>query len=567
MTADKRAAQKEKSGASAAGPADGGGAPASVAAAGAVAGAGAGAGASAGVAAGAAAAGRQVDVAPLDQLIVIRHEQARLDQFRERADSLRAQVDEPVFRRVVEDYTRRHGTLERRADPLKAQARGEYRTLLDWRAGVESAHEDARLIRQELQFRHAVGELDEAALDVQVQGPEDTLAQCRAELASIDALTARFVEAFGSAETLAAEMRAEAEMGAAADAGADADADSEGRAELRAHAGAVADSEAATDADAGAGAHVGASAGTHTTADIAADAAGDAADGAAVDAGADAASLAAVRIAGIDEASSRSDVGTHAGPDASAQPGAHSGAQAGAVADTIAGWPTAAETLAPGHADASSASGAFDAHGQASPGAAGVASDTLIAGPSEPARFATVEDEVRGAFPAAMTSTVGVLIELLTAAGMPLASDPAAAAAHVGVRHQLGASTTIGRSEESQVRVVNPSVSRQHAVITVTPTGYALHDLHSQNGTFINGERVDASLLMDGDEVIFGDAAFLFRLMVSGVSSHHEPVSGQTSGASASSDADAGRAAGGGRSTAAWSGPGGVVSPTGPTAI
>lgn len=565
MTADKRAAQKEKSGASAAGPADGAGAPASVVAAGAVA------GGAAGAAAGAAPPGRQVDVAPLDQLIAIRHEQARLDQFRERADSLRAQVDEPVFRRVVEDYTRRHGTLERRADPLKAQARGEYRTLLDWRAGVESAHEDARLIRQELQFRHAVGELDEAALDVQVQGPEETLAQCRAELASIDALTARFVEAFGSAETLAAEMRAEAET--VTDADADADADSEGHAELDARAGAVADSAAEAEADAGA--QLGAHAGTHATADIAA----DVADDAAVDAGADAASLAAVRVAGIDEGSSRTDAGAHDGPDASAQPGAppvaqpgaqpwaHPGAQAGAVAETIAGWATPAETIAPAHGDASSASGPFDARGQASPGAVGVASDTLIAGPSEPARFATVEDEARGAFPEVMTSTVGVLIELLTAAGMPLASDSTAAAAHVGVRHQLGASTTIGRSEDSQVRVVNPSVSRQHAVITVTPAGYALHDLHSQNGTFINGERVDASLLMDGDEVIFGDAAFLFRLMVSGVSSAGEPLPGPTANASTSSDADAGRAASGSRSSAAWSGPGGVVSPTAPTEI
>src|SRR5690606_17661729 len=41
--------------------------------------------------------------------------------------------------------------------------------------------------------------------------------------------------------------------------------------------------------------------------------------------------------------------------------------------------------------------------------------------------------------------------------------------------------------------------------------GVILRDLESANGTFVNGERISARQLFDGDRVRFGDQAFVFE--------------------------------------------------------
>lgn len=69
----------------------------------------------------------------------------------------------------------------------------------------------------------------------------------------------------------------------------------------------------------------------------------------------------------------------------------------------------------------------------------------------------------------------------------------------------------IGRNEESEIFLVDPSVSRTHAVIEVDGAEPIVHDLGSTNGTFINGERVVARSLHDGDEVTFGNTIMRFE--------------------------------------------------------
>ena len=57
------------------------------------------------------------------------------------------------------------------------------------------------------------------------------------------------------------------------------------------------------------------------------------------------------------------------------------------------------------------------------------------------------------------------------------------------------------------------SVSRLHALIQKRDTGdYALVDLGSRNGSFVNSKRVSVPLvLQDGDRMVFGDQELLFR--------------------------------------------------------
>jgi predicted nucleic acid-binding Zn-ribbon protein len=65
--------------------------------------------------------------------------------------------------------------------------------------------------------------------------------------------------------------------------------------------------------------------------------------------------------------------------------------------------------------------------------------------------------------------------------------------------------TRIGRSGSADVRLDDPTVSRRHALVVLTPEDElrALDD-RSLNGLFVNGEQVEWALLSDGDELEIG---------------------------------------------------------------
>ena len=71
---------------------------------------------------------------------------------------------------------------------------------------------------------------------------------------------------------------------------------------------------------------------------------------------------------------------------------------------------------------------------------------------------------------------------------------------------------TVGRLASNQLCVGDASVSRHHCVIRPCKDGYKLCDLGSNNGTFVNGNRVVEWLLTDGDKIRIGDTVFCFTL-------------------------------------------------------
>ena len=64
--------------------------------------------------------------------------------------------------------------------------------------------------------------------------------------------------------------------------------------------------------------------------------------------------------------------------------------------------------------------------------------------------------------------------------------------------------TRIGRSLAADVRFDDPTVSRRHALIVRQADGVRVLDDRSLNGVFVNGERVEWSVLSDGDEIVVG---------------------------------------------------------------
>jgi len=71
----------------------------------------------------------------------------------------------------------------------------------------------------------------------------------------------------------------------------------------------------------------------------------------------------------------------------------------------------------------------------------------------------------------------------------------------------LGGSATIGREPECDLQVLDSEVSRLHAKVTVRDGAAFLDDLHSSNGTYVNGERMlERTTLAPGDRIQIGEA-------------------------------------------------------------
>ncbi len=75
---------------------------------------------------------------------------------------------------------------------------------------------------------------------------------------------------------------------------------------------------------------------------------------------------------------------------------------------------------------------------------------------------------------------------------------------------RLGRHTTIGRAPESDLRLVDSSVSRRHAVVTVGPKGAFIEDVRSVNGVCVNRQRIRHARLVDGDVIELGLKRFRF---------------------------------------------------------
>ena len=79
---------------------------------------------------------------------------------------------------------------------------------------------------------------------------------------------------------------------------------------------------------------------------------------------------------------------------------------------------------------------------------------------------------------------------------------------HEVTRHRVN----IGRTHENDLRIVDPTVSRLHAMLTLRGGEAMLVDANSRNGVFVNGIQVRYAKLEDGDLVTFGTVRFRYRV-------------------------------------------------------
>lgn len=74
--------------------------------------------------------------------------------------------------------------------------------------------------------------------------------------------------------------------------------------------------------------------------------------------------------------------------------------------------------------------------------------------------------------------------------------------------------THIGRGLTSDVRVEEQRVSRSHAILVRHGHGTRLLDNRSANGTFVNGRRVIATNIADGDVIRIGPVVMSYLQVV-----------------------------------------------------
>ena len=69
---------------------------------------------------------------------------------------------------------------------------------------------------------------------------------------------------------------------------------------------------------------------------------------------------------------------------------------------------------------------------------------------------------------------------------------------------------SIGRSPNSAMCLSSPVVSWEHAEVRRAPSGHVLTDMGSTNGTFVNGKRIQAALLQQGDVIQIGPYKLIY---------------------------------------------------------
>jgi hypothetical protein len=366
---------------------------------------------------------QQVDTSVIDELMEIKQERETIGERLGKMAEDQGKVSEVVYRRVRRDYEARLAALERKAAPLKDRARQEYGKLKALLDRIESVHQATKLDREEIDFRHKLGEFTDDEFKKRAGELDDKLDEQKGGLEQIEAVREQFLGTVESEQELAAPPPAPAAPGPPPPAPPVAAATP-----LVPDSGITAPQPVVTP----------------------------------------------VGLTQESPAPSTPPPPFPTPPVAPAKPAPAAEDQPDGTVilppEAPPGPPaTPRAALAPASSDAPAAAVVV----------AGVGSETA------PSAGKTVV-LVRGKLIAIDTD--------LGATEFPL--EPL---------------TFIGRTPENQIRLNKPAVSRRHAQIAQSEGGYVLRDLNSENGTYVNGERVKEKPLGDGDRVQIGTVRFVFR--------------------------------------------------------
>jgi len=347
---------------------------------------------------------QQIDTSVIDELMEIKQERETISDRLAKMVEDQGKVSDVVYRRVRRDYESKISALERKAAPLKERARQEYAKLKSLLDRIQSSHQATQLDREEIDFRHKLGEYPEEDFDTKVGELDAKLDEQKSQLEDAEGVKEQFVAAFDSEEDLAATTTPPAPAPAPTPEP------------------------------------------NITTPQPVAPAPG---------------ATAAIPATPPDEE------------------------------------PVSAPIPLPPLAEEKNAGeGTVILAEEAPPPPPGEA--------PQPAADAPSPAETKEVSPST-TSPAGKTVVLVKGKLIAIDTDLGA------TEFPLEPLTFIGRTPENQIRLNKPAVSRRHAQIAQSESGYVLRDLNSENGSYVNGERVKERPLADGDRVQIGTVRFVFR--------------------------------------------------------
>jgi len=79
-----------------------------------------------------------------------------------------------------------------------------------------------------------------------------------------------------------------------------------------------------------------------------------------------------------------------------------------------------------------------------------------------------------------------------------------------GVKIPVEDKMIIGRSPAAKIMINDSKVSRNHAIISKAGKSFIINDLGSENGTFVDGSKINAIELINGSNIKIGDSVLIF---------------------------------------------------------
>ena len=82
-----------------------------------------------------------------------------------------------------------------------------------------------------------------------------------------------------------------------------------------------------------------------------------------------------------------------------------------------------------------------------------------------------------------------------------------------GTTFELASRTlSLGRDPARDVQIIDPRVSRKHAVVRMVDDRHAITPIKARNGVLVNNERIEGeTVLHDGDEIILGETVLRYQ--------------------------------------------------------
>ncbi|MBK8284598.1 MAG: FHA domain-containing protein [Ahniella sp.] len=152
-----------------------------------------------------------VNLSPVDGLAALREKLLEIETRLEQMDNMAGSVSNEVLARVKADYEAKRDGVIGQARPLYEQVMEEYQKLKSVLGDLEQTEKRARLAREEIDFRHKLGEFDSAELKQRLAGIDAEVGDAESVLADVKAMRERFIAAVGDESELDGEPEPEPE--------------------------------------------------------------------------------------------------------------------------------------------------------------------------------------------------------------------------------------------------------------------------------------------------------------------------------------------------------------------